>query len=129
MNRIKEMFELYFPMMSKKAVKYRLDLADNLIVTLDDGYVMSFDEKTKTVRRLPHDPYNMSEKECRKEFGERLYNIMWGRGLTQNDLAERTGLSQQQISSYMTGKVTPSFYNADKLAKALECSIDEFRYY
>jgi transcriptional regulator with XRE-family HTH domain len=50
-------------------------------------------------------------------------------GISQCELSERTGITQPSISDYMNGKKLPSFYTVDKIAKALGCSVDAFRYF
>jgi transcriptional regulator with XRE-family HTH domain len=46
-------------------------------------------------------------------------------GLTQQELADRVGSDQAQISGYETGKIIPSGPRLQDLAKALGCSADE----
>jgi transcriptional regulator with XRE-family HTH domain len=70
----------------------------------------------------------MTEDECRSEFGYRLVHIMIRKGISQVDLAERIGVSNVMINRYINGSNTPSFYVVDKIAKALNCSMDDFRY-
>ena len=62
------------------------------------------------------------------EFRQRLRRLMTRQGVSQLELSELTGIPQSTISNYLTGKFLPGFYNMDKIAKALKCSIDEFRY-
>ena len=47
------------------------------------------------------------------------------KGLTQERLAEITGIKQQSISSYEAGRQFPRRANLEKLAKALDCTIGE----
>ena len=42
------------------------------------------------------------------------------RGLTQNELARRTGFTQPRISDYVTGKKAPSDTSLMKLAEAMD---------
>jgi transcriptional regulator with XRE-family HTH domain len=46
-------------------------------------------------------------------------------GLTQQELAERVGSDQAQISGYETGRIVPSGPRLQELAKALDCSADD----
>ena len=100
-----------------------------LLVTLVDGRHYIYDSFTKVTRRLPTDKSNMTEDECKREFKYRLYHALDSRGMTQTELCRRAGISQPQLSRYMTGKAMPSFYVVDRIAKALGCSIDDFRYW
>ena len=101
---------------------------DEIIIKTKDGEVYLYDLFDKSIRTLPEDRTNITEKQCRKEFGRRLRRIMWFRGMTQIELSEKTGIQQYAISNYTTGRTTPSFYIVDKIAKALHCSMDDFRY-
>lgn len=45
--------------------------------------------------------------------------------MSQSELADRTGLSQAQISSYLSGSYNPTSASLRKLAEALRCDPDE----
>jgi transcriptional regulator with XRE-family HTH domain len=47
-----------------------------------------------------------------------IWNMI--RGLTQNELARRTGFTQPRISDYVTGKKAPSDTSLMKLAEAMD---------
>lgn len=116
-----------FPFLARDAVDYYADGYEELIVTLSDGQRISYDDYSKTFRRIPSN-YNLSEEDCKIEFGNRLRKIMALKGINQIELAERTGITQPALSNYMYGKTNPNFYAVDRIAKALDCSVDEFRY-
>lgn len=46
-------------------------------------------------------------------------------GLTQDDLAARTGLGQSTLSQYETGDMDPSLANAVIIAVALDINIED----
>jgi putative transcriptional regulator len=55
-------------------------------------------------------------------------NISWlikKAGLKQYELAERLEISPQQLNAWATGKSYPRIDKAIKLAKILNCSLDE----
>ena len=58
------------------------------------------------------------------EFQDRLRKARESRGLTQADLAKKTGLQAAAISHFETGQRAPSFDNLRKLSDALTVSID-----
>lgn len=121
-------FQMYFPSLASVAVDHYSVDDFELVVKLNDGSSILYDDIDKSIRNLPRDSRAMSERECKCEFGSRLRKIMAHRGITQAELSEMTGIQQASISRYCSGVKSPSFYNADKIAKALGCSIDEFRY-
>jgi DNA-binding Xre family transcriptional regulator len=99
-----------------------------IIVECDDGYTFAYDDLDKTIRMLPADSNNMSEEMWHREFGRKLRKLMFRKGLTQIELANKVGISQATLSNYITGRNMPGFYIIDKLARALDCSTDDFRY-
>lgn len=46
-------------------------------------------------------------------------------GLTQQQLADKIGISQNSISSIETGQYKPTAYTAALLCEALECSFED----
>ena len=55
----------------------------------------------------------------------RLKELREEKGMKQDELAEKVGVTQGAISQWESGAVKPSFDNIKKLAAALEVTIDE----
>lgn len=53
----------------------------------------------------------------------RLSDVMKIRGISQDELAKRSGLTQAMISRISNSKRVPTIVNAIKIAAALHCSI------
>ena len=123
-----ESLKSYFPSLAEEVVDYRKENQFELYVRTRDGDSYIFDDGDKTIRRLPNNSRDLTEIECRNEFGRRLRKMMFRKNVTQIELSERTGISQTLLSRYIMGKSNPGFYNVDKIAKALDCSVDDFRY-
>lgn len=124
-------FERYFPTIANQVDEYRVYVEHapgSLTVRLNDGSYFLYDDFDKTLRKLPNDGYELTEDECRKEFGFRLRRLLYCKGITQAELSDATGIPQCSISNYINGKVCPNFYSVDKIAKALDCSLDELSY-
>ena len=120
------LFELRHPRAAKEVDEvFYEDGSFEIVMRMKNGDLMSYYEPDGTLRRLPND--NITENECRREFGIRMTRMMWSRGMTQTTLSEITGIPQKSISKYMNGKMTPSFYNVERIARALKCSVDELR--
>ena len=118
----------YFPSIARDAVEYEECGPWELRVIVSSGASYSYDDMHKTIRRLPRDRNNMTEDEFRNEFGIRLRKYIERKHISQAELSDRTGISEVCISKYINGTRTPSFYMADKIARALDCSTEEFRY-
>ena len=59
----------------------------------------------------------------------RVRELRVGRGLTQEEIAERVGVSRQTIISIELGRYNPSIVLAYKLARAFDRSIEEVFFY
>ena len=63
--------------------------------------------------------------QLREKFGQRVRWLRGEHGLTQEQLAERAGLSVDFLSLIERGRSSPSFENLAELADALETSVAE----
>jgi transcriptional regulator with XRE-family HTH domain len=59
------------------------------------------------------------------KFNERLKKLREGRGLTQVQLSELTGISARMIQKYESGNARPRLDAAEKIAKALNITADQ----
>lgn len=122
-----ENFKMYFPSVSREVIEcYKNDDYSLVLVTSRDA--LFYDDFEHTIRVLPRNRQDMTEEECRTEFSMRLRRLLYLKGLTQIELAERTGIQRTQLTRYILGKSSPSFYNLDKISRAIGCSMDELRY-
>lgn len=128
MSSVLENFKRYFPTIAADVVDVIHHTDTFVEVEVQNGIRLIYDDIDNTIRTLPIDSSGMSEDECRREFGIRLRRLMYIKGITELELSSRTSIPQSMISGYITGKNSPSFYKVDKIAKALGCSVDEFRY-
>lgn len=121
-------FTIFYSYLVDRVVSWKEIDIYLLLIELDNGEVCIYDDLYQTLKNVPKDPDAMTEEECRSEFGRRLSRLMGFKHITQAELSVMTGISHIQINKYINGKATPSFYNVDKIAKALKCSADELRY-
>ena len=121
--------QMYYPFLARDGVEFlEKEDGETMVIKLKSGRSVLYDDRDHSIRRLPKDSSNMTMEECKREFGYRLYRLMLRKGMTQADLSSATGIQQSLLSNYITGKTAPSFCNADKIAKVLECSMDDLRY-
>ena len=62
-----------------------------------------------------------------KELGVRIWRIMRKKGMDQRSLALASGVSKNIITRLLTGRRLTSFTNIERIATALDVSLDEFR--
>lgn len=119
---------MHFPFIMENSIEYNVVGDHELVIKTKDGNLWSYYDLTGTIRKLPQDCSDLSEEQCKNEFGIRLRRIMELKGITQAALAKLVGVDQPSISKYVNGKWIPSFFILDKIARVLDCSMDEFRY-
>lgn len=67
--------------------------------------------------------------DLKKSLGERLKELRIKRGFTQEQLAEKTGLSVTFVGLIERGVNIPSVKTCNKIARALGVSLDELFYF
>ena len=121
----------WYSMYCKEYAKRTVDCEVNprtgfLIAILDDGSHVEFDICDKTARYIPNDYADSLDDEYYKnEFSYKLRYIMRCRCISREKLSEMTGISYGQISKYINGQTEPSIYKVMKIARALDCSLDD----
>lgn len=68
---------------------------------------------------------DIDDDEWRRNFARRVRRRMSYIGVSQEWLSDKTGISQVTISKYLNGKSSPSCLNAERIASALGCNINE----
>lgn len=131
MNDIFEEFCKMWPISAKRAVKWYPGDSFEIIVELDDGSVMLYDQIMKacwnanSLEELKAKRTPKNEVEWKKEFAIRLYRKMKIKGFTQDDLAWDADISQASVTKYVNGIAVPSTYNLVKIARALHLSMED----
>lgn len=64
----------------------------------------------------------------KREFDNNVKRRRLELGLTQTELAELVGVSQNSISSIETGQYKPTAYTAALLCEALKCKFEDLFY-
>lgn len=121
-------FEMLDPISYSRMVSYEIPDKFSLIVNLNDGRKLLYDDVTDSTRYLNLDPDSMTEDEIMNEFCYRLRHAMTIRGFNQLRLAEKSGISQAMIGKYLNGSSIPSILKVIQIARALKCSLDELWY-
>ena len=68
----------------------------------------------------------MTEQEWREEFAHRLQVLSYQKKhYNKKQLAEASGLSEKTIGRYRRGERTPDAISISKIARALDCNVDE----
>lgn len=101
----------------------------DLLIVFANGRKVIYDRFNNCYQNIFYKDVNeITEEQEKKEFAYKLRSLMNRKWVTQEQLAEDIGTSQVMISRYVRGEVMPSVLIVRKIAKALNCSIDDFFY-
>ena len=101
----------------------------DLLIVFANGRKVIYDRFNNCYQNIFYKDVNeITEEQEKKEFAYKLRGLMNRKWVTQKQLAEDIGTSQVMISRYVRGEVMPSVLIVRKIAKALNCSIDDFFY-
>lgn len=119
---------LYFPDLLGEVVHAREYIQFMLLLETNTKYDYFYNITNNVLIPIPKDDKNLDKDSFRRIFGVLLRRALECSGLTQEELSEKTGIPQPNISDYLYGKHFPSFYQIDKMAKAMNCSVEDLRY-
>lgn len=119
---------LYFPDLLGEVVHAREYVQFMLLLETNAEYDYFYNITNNVLIPIPKDDKNLDKESFRRIFGVLLRRALECSGLTQEELSEKTGIPQPNISDYLYGKHFPSFYQIDKMAKAMNCSVEDLRY-
>lgn len=126
-NSVIEDFERHYPDLADTVVDWYPINRNEIVVQIDNGskYIYMF-IGNKLIRYYePDNSGDFDEEKWRKEFARKLQRKIDETHIYQDELARRTGISAVSISKYLNCKSSPSGYNIERLAAALNCSVSE----
>lgn len=122
-----EHYASHYPNYAERTVDWYPSGQMEITVRLDDRTYWAFDMIGEQLRPLGRNADNseaidISEQDYRERLAmnirKKIYNMAWN----QEELANRSGISIITINKYVNAKATPSAYNVDRIARALQCS-------
>lgn len=118
------------PFIKKEDVIEIKELNDwDILITFEDGNKVLFDRFTGYHKNIFYNDINeLTERQEKKEFAYRLRSLMGRKWITQEQLARDINVTQAMISRYVRGEAFPNALTLRKIAKALNCSMDDFFY-
>lgn len=118
-----------YPMLREENIKRYIAVnSHDLLIEFNNGEKRLYDTLLNTWRYITYDEGELTDEQELYEFKTLLRKIMQRKFIDQTELARRVGVSQGMISNYMRGYSIPNALMLKKLARALDCSIDDFFY-
>ena len=100
----------------------------DILFVFKDGRRFIFDSDTNYFWQPYSEEHELTDDQIRHEFKIRLRTMMRRRCINQEELAARLGTKQAVISRYVTGDAMPSYATMFKIARILNCSMDDFSF-
>ena len=101
----------------------------DLLIVFKNGRKVLFDKFTGYYKDVFYNSIqDITEEQEKREFSFRLRSLMGRKGITQDILADAIDSTQAMISRYVRGDSIPSVIVARKIAKVLDCTIDDLFY-
>ena len=103
---------------------------DKLMICIyyDNGNKAYYDAVGNTVKnigRRQDDAEFIDDELFMKRFAWRLGSAINSTGLSRTEICERTGISKASLSGYLSGRTVPNMLFIHKLAKVLNCPVEE----
>ena len=124
-ERIVEQFELYYTSLFEHTVDWWPSGRLCITVKLDDGLMFEFDSHDNSIRRIRVNDYSRDVDSLRKDIGYNIQKAIQTKGMPQNDVAEKSGITQAMLSRYIHGKSTPSVDKLCCIASVLGCRVSD----
>lgn len=121
-------FQQQYPYLDEKVVDWYPSGQLEISIILEDKSKYCYTYGNSGLCRLyskDEDEECVDEDNWRIEFSNNLRKKMLKIHVSQEELSERTGISQVSISKYLNCRATPSGHNIDLMARALHCSVSE----
>jgi len=109
------------PSLESAVEAIRLGVCDYLAKPIQDDRLLDSVNRSLSRRGI----YLTSEETINKAIGARLRQLRREQGLTTQQLANRVGVTQSQISQVETGRSAASVVTLYKIAQAFEMSLSE----
>lgn len=101
----------------------------DLLIIFKDGRKIVYDRFTDYHRDVFYDDINnLTDEQEIKEFANRLRIMMKRKLIVQEELADSIGVTPVMISRYINGQSIPDVLKVRKIAKVLNCSMDDLFY-
>lgn len=124
-ERMIEQFKMYFPSLYEQGVDWWKSGPYHITILLADNGRVEFDASENTIRWAPKIDRLTGKDILRKEIGRNICKFVTYRGLSQQDISEKLGVTEAMLSRYINGTSMPGIDKLYNLASILNCQIDD----
>lgn len=100
-----------------------------VLIVFKDGRKIIYDRFTNYHKNVFYKSIDeLTDEQEKKEFAYNLRIMMKRKWIIQDELADRLGVTQTTVSNWINGRSAPDSLTLRKIAKILDCSMDDFFY-
>ena len=120
-----EQFRLYFPDLYDRAIDWWKSGPYYITFLLDNNDRIEFDGSNNSIRWVRKIDRCVDNDEFRKEIGRNIKKFITYRGLNQQEISDKVGITQAMLSRYITGTSIPGVDKLNRLANVLDCRVGD----
>lgn len=122
---ILEQFRMYFPDLYDQGVDWWKSGPYHVTILLNDQSRVEFDSSDNTIRWVKKIDHTVDNDILRRGIGRNIRKFLVYRGMRQQDLADKAGVTQAMLSRYINGTSMPGLDKLHNLASVLGCQVDD----
>lgn len=122
---ILDQFKMYFPDLYSRGTDWWKSGPYHITVLLNDSSRVEFDASDNTIRWVKVIDRTIDNDILRREIGRNIRKFITYRGLRQQDVSEKAGITQAMMSRYINGTSMPGIDKLHNIASVLGCQIDD----
>lgn len=122
---ILDQFKMYFPDLYDQGVDWWKSGPYHITILLRDNSRVEFDSSENTVRWVSKIDHTIDNEVLRKEIGRNIRKFITYRGIRQQEVSEKVGITEAMLSRYINGTSMPGIDKLHKLAGVLGCHVDD----
>ena len=122
---ILDQFRMYYPSLYDQGVDWWKSGPYHITVLLNDNSRVEFDSSENTIRWVSKIDHSVDNDILRKEIGRNVRKFIVYKGMNQQDVAERAGITQAMLSRYINGTSMPGIDKLHNIASVLGCHVDD----
>lgn len=122
---ILDQFKMYFPELYSQGVDWWKSGPYHITILLRDNSRVEFDSSENTVRWVSKIDHTIDNEALRKELGRNIRKFITYRGIRQQEVSEKIGITEAMMSRYINGTSMPGLDKLYKIAGVLGCRIEE----
>lgn len=124
-DRMLDQFQSYYPYLYDTMVDWWPSGRTCINVKLNDNSIIEFESFDNTIRKVKSKECDGDSESLRKTIGNNIKKMIRARSISQNEIAEKCGITEAMLSRYIHGTSMPGIDKIYILSKVLDCRVTD----